>query len=580
MKNELRESMAKPPYDVCNFYKKSGLCQKIARHPKFELVTNVVVSINALWIAVDTDKNRASTLLDAELIFQILENTFCIYFVLEWLVRFFAFRQKKDCLRDFWFVFDSGLLAAMCSETWFMTLLMLIVGGGSGNSADGVGNLSILRIASALQADPHGSDGAPPACSAGAAHPRQGPEDRDAVRAVHPRAAAAGHLPLRSGIHADLPRHAIEKVFKTVPQSMHLLLVNAALLDGLDELMRPLKEQSILLLFLFYAFLFLAALTLMSMLIGVVCEVVGAVATMEKETITVNYTRDKLQELLKLGVDVNHDQRISKDEFLRMFTIPEAVDILHEIDVDVIGLLDFTETIFEPDILDLENGAAEERTLDFSEFMHVVLGLRGQNPATVRDVVETRKSVNNRIRLIDKRLNTILPAPTSESREKFGIDVDSKLAQQLHGLVTKSVFEIVKTIQNEHAAQHAENSKAVSALTEENKQLRQALGEHKMSLPTIEGKPLNAGSWQPALACNILEITPAKEGERVTEALELEVDRYVTQPKKGMVAAAEDETDEDIESDEEISEDEELVEIVEADGKRNLVLHNNGADSA
>merc|ERR1719410_1759359 len=101
--------MAKPPYDVGNYYKKEGLCQKIARHSKFELLTNVVVSVNALWIAVDTDYNRSSTLLDADLIFQIMENCFCIYFVLEWTVRFCAFRHKRDCLHDFWFVFDSGL---------------------------------------------------------------------------------------------------------------------------------------------------------------------------------------------------------------------------------------------------------------------------------------------------------------------------------------------------------------------------------------------------------------------------------------------------------------------------------------
>jgi hypothetical protein len=290
---------------------------------------------------------------------------------------------------------------------------------------------------------------------------------------------------------------------------MQLLLVNAAFLDGLGALMGPLKEQSILLLFLFYFFLFLAALTLMSMLIGVVCEVVSAVATMEKETLTVNYTRDRLQELLALGVDVDNDKRISKEEFLHMFTIPEAVEILHEIDVDVIGLLDFSETIFEPDVLDLEKGVTEERTLDFGEFMRVVLDLRGNNPATVRDVVETRKSVNNRIRHMDKRLNGICPSPASgpkifsealQDAPKFGIDVDSKLAQQLHGLVSNSVLEIVKTLQNECASQHAENSQLVSALREENNELRQELGSKRVSSPANSSGSLSASGSSSTVA--------------------------------------------------------------------------------
>jgi len=301
-----------------------------------------------------------------------------------------------------------------------------------------------------------------------------------------------------------------EQVFRTVPQSMHLLLVNAALLDGLGTLMGPLKEQSVILLFLFYVFLFLAALTLMSMLIGVVCEVVGAVATMEKETLTVNYTRDKLKELLELGVDVDGDEKISKDEFLRMFTIPAAVEILNELEVDVIGLLDFTETIFEPDMLDLENGLAHEKTLDFGEFMRVILELRGQNPATVRDVVDVRKSINCRIRHMDKRLNAILPAPASVPRDPsqfpmIGTDADSKFAQQLHGLVSESVLQIVKTLQHQTAAQHAENSQVVSALLEENKQLRQALGDAKTSVPKTASKLLNLDGVQAALGCTILD---------------------------------------------------------------------------
>merc|ERR1712037_290344 len=54
------------------------------------------------------------------------------------------------------------------------------------------------------------------------------------------------------------------------------------------------------------------------------------------------------------------------------------------------------------------------------------------------------------------------------------------------------------------------------------------------------------------------EIKPAmvfkKKGERETEALQREVDRYATKPKKGKMAVTEEESDEDGESDEEAEE--------------------------
>lgn len=54
---------------------------------------------------------------------------------------------------------------------------------------------------------------------------------------------------------------------------------------------QALSDLSFIFVFVFYIFILLAALTVMNMLIGVLCEVVSAVAATEKESITVQYVK-------------------------------------------------------------------------------------------------------------------------------------------------------------------------------------------------------------------------------------------------------------------------------------------------
>ncbi|CAK0807435.1 unnamed protein product, partial [Prorocentrum cordatum] len=117
--------------------------RRVATHAAFESLTLLVISVNALWIAIDTDNNPASTLLTAEPLFQIVEHSFCWYFSFEWFVRFSAFKKKRYGLKDAWFVFDSCLVFMMVMETWVMTSILLLAGSGGGS---GVGGASILRL--------------------------------------------------------------------------------------------------------------------------------------------------------------------------------------------------------------------------------------------------------------------------------------------------------------------------------------------------------------------------------------------------------------------------------------------------
>mmetsp|Transcript_43539 Transcript_43539/g.72318 ORF Transcript_43539/g.72318 Transcript_43539/m.72318 type:complete len:655 (-) Transcript_43539:128-2092(-) len=132
MKERVKEAIMRPEYNVMNYYKKSGCWQWIARNPWFENFTLCVIAFNALWIAIDTDRNKAPTLIVAHPVFIVAENFFCIYFTGELLIRFMAFKNKRDCLRDAWFVFDSCLVLMLVLDTWVMSAVLIITNKGSG----------------------------------------------------------------------------------------------------------------------------------------------------------------------------------------------------------------------------------------------------------------------------------------------------------------------------------------------------------------------------------------------------------------------------------------------------------------
>merc|ERR1719359_2587454 len=106
MKKQARQKLIQKSYNVFDYYHTTGCAQRIARSAIFENVTLLIVIFNALWISVDADHNKADVLIDAHPVFQVAENSFCLFFTWELLTRFAAFRQKRNCLRDSWFVFD------------------------------------------------------------------------------------------------------------------------------------------------------------------------------------------------------------------------------------------------------------------------------------------------------------------------------------------------------------------------------------------------------------------------------------------------------------------------------------------
>jgi len=378
MKKNMKASMDKPVYNVHDFYWETGLSQRIAKHPIFENLTLAVISINAFWIAYDTDNNTATVPTEAETQFQVAEQVFCIYFTFEWTVRFFAFKKKRNGLKDGWFVFDSALVFMMVMETWVMTIIMLIMGGGG----SGMGGAGILRLFRLLR------------LSRMARMLRSMPELMilikgmvSACRSVVFTLVLLVLVMYVFGIaFVQLSENTeMGKVlFSTVGRAMYTLLVTGTFLDNLGYVSDMILDESPVCVVLFYLFILLAACTVMNMLIGVLCEVVSAVAQVERESMTIDFVKDTLQKVLG-DADENGDGNISKDEFQGLLESPKALLALKEVDVDPLSLIDFTDYIFEDD--------GEPVKLSFGEFMEMVLQLRGTNTTTVKDMVELRRFI-------------------------------------------------------------------------------------------------------------------------------------------------------------------------------------------
>jgi hypothetical protein len=139
-------------------------------------------------------------------------------------------------------------------------------------------------------------------------------------------------------------------------------------------------------------FVLISSLTILNMLIGVLCEVVSTVAACEREEMAADYVRSHLEGILAEG-DEDGNQLVSREEFEAMMMQDDTRNVLMHCGVDIIGLLGLQEFIFR-----------ESDQISFGEFFAMVLQLRGGNPCTVKDIVDTRNFVHTEVAILSERI--------------------------------------------------------------------------------------------------------------------------------------------------------------------------------
>jgi hypothetical protein len=142
----------------------------------------------------------------------------------------------------------------------------------------------------------------------------------------------------------------------------------------------------------------------MNMLIGVLCEVVSGVASVEKEERDMIALKSKLAAVMD-SLDTNGNGTLSEMEFVQLVSDEKAVKFLSEVGVDPIGLINMVPNIFDQEV-DEDDHDEEAMTtridtgpkeISFEEFMEIVWDLRGSNAACLKDIRELKNDLVNEI---------------------------------------------------------------------------------------------------------------------------------------------------------------------------------------
>lgn len=357
-----------------------GFWQALARHPWFSNGIMLLIVLNTVWIAVDTDCNKADILSKAPPLFQVVDNLFCFFFFFEIVTRFMALRNKCVVFRDTWFLFDSFLVALMVWETWILVFLVAVLGldmdSANGRAASVLRIFRIFRLTRVART---------------ARLLNSIPELLILAKgiAVSMRSVfiILCLLLLVVYIFAIIFTEILEESplkeakFDTVPDSMNFLLVQV--LCGFDpDFLTSMRQNHIIGYALMLMYLLLSQLTILNMLIGILCDVVATVADVEKEEAFVRDMEAKVEALAQ-SLDTEQTGCVTKDEFDQVIHRQDVLQNLSDMGVDVVGLVDFASFVFH-----------ECEELSYNNFLHMVLKFRGAKTATVKDIMDMRKQLS------------------------------------------------------------------------------------------------------------------------------------------------------------------------------------------
>jgi len=375
------------PYNVQNEYWKTGISQKIAKSQRFENVTLGVIVINAMWIAIDTDHNDAFTMLDASWEFVLADIIFFGYFSVELIIRFSAFQRKRRCLRDPWFVFDSCLVALYFFDPFIMTFAAAVTGGSLDLPTSVFFLLRLFRLLRLTRL---------------VRMMRSLPELMIMIKGMLTAAASVsytmGLLMIVTYIFAialaqlSIGNSFREQYFQGVALSMYTLLIYGTLLDSLAGFTDAVREESTICLIVVTIFAIISALTLMNMLIGVLCEIVSAIASTEKETLLTDKVHETCCKVIEdIDSPICAQKLVSFEEMKILFQNKDAQGALQAASINIHDLVDVSEDLI------LRDGN-DDGQVTFDEFMNMVLDCRASKQASLKDVMVLRRRISCRFR--------------------------------------------------------------------------------------------------------------------------------------------------------------------------------------
>lgn len=365
---------------------RSGLtriCWRVSKDTRFENTALVVIIANAAWIGIDLDWNNPGT---NELPFIIGENVFCCIFTLELITKWFGYVPKSAFLFDRggdggscrfmgWNLFDLFLVLLMIVETWIVAPLM--TGDTGMNQLSTLRLLRLLRISRVFRLVP---ELGMMVKSMGAAARSVSSTLVLAIGIMYVFAIILTQWAKTGGrldkCVAD-GEICFDYYFGTIGKSL-LSLMQILVYDDTFSLIRPTMDEAWHIGALLILFICVGSFTVLNMLIGVICEIVGVTTTEEKEKVLRARVREVFAQL-----DADHDGGISREEFT------EKLDLLEKLGIDQA----LVRSAF--DIIDVN----ESDMLELDEFIKMIFKLL--HPPEAQDLMKINQKLDRICESVD-----------------------------------------------------------------------------------------------------------------------------------------------------------------------------------
>ncbi|CAJ1353993.1 unnamed protein product [Effrenium voratum] len=363
-------SAPKPAFEESQVGMGEGETWRIARHPWFDITVMCAITLNSFWLGIDAAWNDSDVLIQTDIIFLVIENMFCVFFVIELVIRFAAYQRKMSAFRDVEWVVDLVLVLLMVLEIWALAIIQLATMSGTPSTF----NPAFLRLTRVFKFF---------RMVRLVRLLRYMPEIIILVKGLGVASRSVFFtlclLGLLIYVYGIAFKHLCKETpvgleyFNTLSGSMFTLLYSACFFDGIHALAQMMFAESIIFGGLLMSFLLLAPLTVMNMLVGVLVQVLQVLSQVENDSITATFLREQTVKVFNL-MDINNDGKVDIEEFSRLVKQSGMVKALQEADIDVAALIQEADLIF--------NG--QER-LDIDEFVSQIQAFRRTNQVTIKD---------------------------------------------------------------------------------------------------------------------------------------------------------------------------------------------------
>jgi hypothetical protein len=398
-------------------YHDEGLAQWVVQHPAFTTAQFIAVALNTIWIGIETDHNDKDILFEADPGIVVVENLFCMFFLLEWVARLCAFRNKVECVRDLWFVFDTALLAMMVFETWILFTVSAVVGGESRTWPTDL--LRLCRLARFMRV------------ARISRLLRSIPELTVITRGllvvtrtvfficvlltalVYVFAILFVQFARDTNLNSD-------GRYENVASAM-LTLVLGGLIPDMAPMTYEFAKENALFAALFLLFILFGFITIMNMLIGVLVQVVGVVASVESET---NQLTQVKRLLLDSDMGLKEHEFISSQDIAMLLGEETIVDGLRELGIDTDDLIEHSKVVFR-----------NREEIKLRDFWQLVVQHRGNATVKVKDLVLMRQFIYTELSTLVGQIESLargrdtwaMNSETPTSKQRSAVTVMSNL---------------------------------------------------------------------------------------------------------------------------------------------------------